>query len=123
METAFDGGSAEWEITRYAGVVHGFTGFNTDAYNLVADARSWESMKKFLMTIVPVASGDNSPTMAPTKLEEPADISNSPTMAPATPDEPAPSATTDEPAGEDAASGVVGMMTTLVACISALFFF
>jgi hypothetical protein len=97
METAFDGGSADWEITRYAGVNHGYTSFTSGAYDLVADARSWDSMLKFFLEELSVP-----------------DISNSPTMAPAT---------LEEPAGEDAASGVVGMMTALVACISALFFF
>jgi hypothetical protein len=111
METAFDGGSAEWEITRYAGVNHSYTAFNSDAYNLVADARSWDSMLEFFDTMAYVAVSDNSPTMAPATLEEP---TGAPTMAPATP---------EEPAGEDAASRVVGMMTALVACISALFFF
>jgi hypothetical protein len=118
METAFDGGSADWEITRYAGVNHGYTSFTSGAYDLVADARSWDSMLKFFLEELSVPDISNSPTMAPTTLEEPTggvpDISNSPTMAPAT---------LEEPAGEDAASGVVGMMTALVACISALFFF
>ena len=44
MEDAFNSGDAEWEITRYSGVVHGYTAFASSAYNLVADARSWESM-------------------------------------------------------------------------------
>lgn len=44
MEDAFDSGNALWEITRYSGVGHGFTVFGGGAYNLVADARSWESM-------------------------------------------------------------------------------
>lgn len=42
MEEAFNIGNADWEITRYAGVQHGFTELG-DAYNVVADARSWES--------------------------------------------------------------------------------
>jgi hypothetical protein len=44
MEGAFNGGLADWEITRYSGVGHGYTAFSSGAYNLVADARSWESM-------------------------------------------------------------------------------
>lgn len=44
MEDAFNSGNAEWEITRYSGVDHGYTAFASGAYNLVADARSWESM-------------------------------------------------------------------------------
>jgi hypothetical protein len=98
METAFDGGNAEWEITRYAGARHGYTSFTSGAYNIVADARSWDSMLEFFQEKVSVP-----------------DITDSPTMAPTFPEEPAGDTT--------AASGVVGMMTALVACISALFFF
>jgi len=44
MEEAFDQGQADWEITRYAGILHGYTKWGSDAYDLFADARSWESM-------------------------------------------------------------------------------
>ncbi|KAL3922681.1 MAG: hypothetical protein SGILL_002078 [Bacillariaceae sp.] len=67
METAFDEGQAEWEITRYAGVLHGYTSWYSDAYNLVADARSWESMMtsfKELLTM-PMPSGLNETDTAP----------------------------------------------------------
>lgn len=54
MEDAFNSGNATWEITRYAGVNHGFTVFDGDAYNLVADARSWDSMLTTLQELVAI---------------------------------------------------------------------
>eukprot|EP00592_Proboscia_alata_P014804 CAMPEP_0194397656 /NCGR_PEP_ID=MMETSP0174-20130528/125665_1 /TAXON_ID=216777 /ORGANISM="Proboscia alata, Strain PI-D3" /LENGTH=971 /DNA_ID=CAMNT_0039193857 /DNA_START=24 /DNA_END=2940 /DNA_ORIENTATION=- len=44
LEMHFNEGNADWEITRYADVVHGFTSWTSGGYNLLADARSWESM-------------------------------------------------------------------------------
>lgn len=44
MEMAFAEGNAEWEITRYSGIEHGYTSWYSSAYDLEADARSWESM-------------------------------------------------------------------------------
>lgn len=44
LEGALNGASASWEISRYSGVFHGFTAWNSNAYNLNADVRSWESM-------------------------------------------------------------------------------
>lgn len=67
METTFEEGGAGWEITRYAGVLHGFTNFESaDAYNLVADARSWESMRSAFAELMAVpqkadAGNDTSP--------------------------------------------------------------
>merc|ERR1712003_427492 len=37
------GGNATWEITRYAFVEHVFSDWESNAYNMNADARSWES--------------------------------------------------------------------------------
>mmetsp|Transcript_9636 Transcript_9636/g.21405 ORF Transcript_9636/g.21405 Transcript_9636/m.21405 type:complete len:570 (-) Transcript_9636:180-1889(-) len=54
MEGAFDQGQAMWEITRYAGVNHGFTKFDSYAYDIVADSRSWNSMLNYFHTIIPV---------------------------------------------------------------------
>jgi hypothetical protein len=40
-----DAVNANWEVTRYSGVVHGFTAWEYgDAYSLRADTRSWDSM-------------------------------------------------------------------------------
>jgi len=44
LEMHFNDGDAQWEITRYANVVHGFTSWESSGYDLLADARSWESM-------------------------------------------------------------------------------
>jgi hypothetical protein len=44
LESAFNDANATWEISRYSGVQHGFTIWDGSAYNLNADARSWESM-------------------------------------------------------------------------------
>ena len=44
LEMSLDDAMADWEVTRYSEVDHGFTDWNGSAYNLRADARSWESM-------------------------------------------------------------------------------
>jgi hypothetical protein len=44
LESALNDANATWEISRYSGVVHGYTVWGSGAYNLNADARSWESM-------------------------------------------------------------------------------
>jgi hypothetical protein len=44
LESALNDANATWEISRYSGVVHGYTVWESGAYNLNADARSWESM-------------------------------------------------------------------------------
>lgn len=41
LETALDAGDAEWEISRWSGVDHGFTSWTAGAYNVRADIRSW----------------------------------------------------------------------------------
>ena len=65
MEIAFNGGNADWEITRYAGVDHGFTAFDSPAYNLVADVRSWESMLTTFEKLIAVPM-EVEPTPPPT---------------------------------------------------------
>jgi len=47
-------GNAEWEITRYSGVEHGFTAWGGGGYSLTADYRSWESMLTAFEEILPV---------------------------------------------------------------------
>jgi len=45
LEESLDSIDVDWEITRYSGVVHGFTKWDSeDAYSLTADVRSWDSM-------------------------------------------------------------------------------
>lgn len=73
MEDAFNSGNATWEITRYSGVNHGFTVFDSDVYNLVADARSWDSMLSVLQELMAVPQmvvdtdgGSSAPGPSPT---------------------------------------------------------
>jgi len=40
--------NSTWQITRYSGVVHGFTKFNSSAYDEWVDDRSWKEMTSFL---------------------------------------------------------------------------
>jgi Dienelactone hydrolase family len=55
FEAALNAGNAIWEITRYSGVVHGFTKWDAaDAYSLKADVRSWESMMTTFEQLLPV---------------------------------------------------------------------
>merc|ERR1712157_376597 len=46
LENVLNNGDANWEITSYSNVGHGFTNWDSSAYNVVADTRSWESMKE-----------------------------------------------------------------------------
>ena len=61
LEDSLNMGNADWEITRYSGVFHGFTDFDGDAYNLNADIRSWTAMlsaMEMLMASPMPATGD-----------------------------------------------------------------
>jgi len=44
LENSLNSGNAQWEITGYSGVGHGFTKWDSFSYDLNADVRSWESM-------------------------------------------------------------------------------
>jgi dienelactone hydrolase len=48
LEASLNEGNAEWEITRYSGVQHGYTVWGGGAYSLVADARSMESAETLI---------------------------------------------------------------------------
>lgn len=54
MEAAFNERNADWEISRYAMVDHGYTDWTSPAYNLRADVRSWESMMSVFASVMPV---------------------------------------------------------------------
>jgi dienelactone hydrolase len=54
MEAALNERNADWEITRYAKVGHGYTSWTAEAYNLMADARSWDSMMSVFANVMPV---------------------------------------------------------------------
>ena len=68
LEAALNEGNATWETTRYAGVEHGFTVWGNDGYSLVADYRSWQSMKHAFEERMPVptkiGSGQNTTSAA-----------------------------------------------------------
>ena len=71
LEEALDGIDADWEITRYSGVVHGFTKWDSEnAYSLMADVRSWDSM---LSAFEELLDG-------PTSVGEQSDASLAPSM-------------------------------------------
>jgi len=48
LEASLKSANATWQITRYANILHGFTNFNDERYNMWADERSWSEMKSFL---------------------------------------------------------------------------
>merc|ERR1712176_1402743 len=48
LEGRLKDANATWQITRYSGVVHGFTKFDSDAYDEWVDMRSWMEMSTFL---------------------------------------------------------------------------
>ena len=56
LEMSLDNATADWEVTRYANVDHGFTKWDASAYTLLSDARSWDSMmlafEEFLPMVV-----------------------------------------------------------------------
>jgi len=58
--------AAGWEITRYAGVNHGFTNWGGLGYNLRADARSWDEM----MSIFEDMKQSPDPTSTPSIFED-----------------------------------------------------
>ena len=60
IEEIFNAGKADWEITRFAGLGHGFSDPDGGAYSLVGDARSWESMMTVFeeLMLVPVKKAD-----------------------------------------------------------------
>jgi hypothetical protein len=95
MENYFNEGLAEWGITRYAGVGHGFTEWGGDAYNVLADVRSWESMWSVLTKrmAVPMMEGDMGETP-----DMPSSPDTAPSIAPAAPESPAMSPVAASPA-------------------------
>eukprot|EP00978_Attheya_sp_CCMP212_P029909 scaffold108107_cov58-Attheya_sp.AAC.1 len=52
IEAAFNEAGRTWEITRFSDVIHGFTVFNTSAYDERADTRGWDSMKLFFSEVL-----------------------------------------------------------------------
>lgn len=125
METAFNQGDADWEITRYAGVKHGYTSFESSAYDLVADARSWDSFLKYLTptektgTMKPPAE---EPKPGDTMDPDTADPLPTGTMDPTTV-EPRPNATEAPGAvSDESSSSIVSVAVVATASVLLCFF-
>jgi hypothetical protein len=74
LEAALNSGNANWEITRYSGVDHGFTDWQSDAYSVSADVRSWEAMMTAMkeLGLAPQLSSDGTsdqPSVVPGGIE------------------------------------------------------
>lgn len=52
LEMSLDAAKADWEISRYSGVDHGFTAWSSGAYDPLADSRSWDAMLSVFDMIV-----------------------------------------------------------------------
>ena len=53
LEQELNANQADWEISRYSGVFHGFTEWESDRYNLNADVRSWSAMMSAMAEFMP----------------------------------------------------------------------
>lgn len=77
VEMLLNDGTAEWEISRWSGVDHGFTEWESNAYNLNADYRSWSAflsaMEEKMAAPVLVGDGEGeTPETSPNGEEAPA---------------------------------------------------
>jgi len=59
LEMHLDSANATWEITRYSNAQHGFTEWGADAYQKMADSRSWWSMMSLFDSIIATTSTTN----------------------------------------------------------------
>ena len=66
LEMSLDNATADWEVTRYANVDHGFTKWGSDAYTLLSDARSWESMMLAFEEYLPLVGASAAMTSSAT---------------------------------------------------------
>jgi len=57
LEMTLNAAAATWEITRYSNVNHGFTDWAGDAYNELADWRSWDAMLNVFDMILSESGG------------------------------------------------------------------
>ena len=142
IETTMESGNADWEITRYASLGHGYTVPSSPVYNLVGDARSWTSMlASFAENLVVPQQAGSTPApvdaMPPTpSTPAPVDAMPTDSMTPApTPPTPstepsvgapptmdgteAPTETTTEEATDDSSSS--GVATFMAVIVSATF--
>mmetsp|Transcript_15271 Transcript_15271/g.17164 ORF Transcript_15271/g.17164 Transcript_15271/m.17164 type:complete len:191 (-) Transcript_15271:7-579(-) len=62
LEMHLDSANATWEITRYSNAQHGFTEWGADAYQKMADSRSWWSMMSLFDSIIATTSTTNGTT-------------------------------------------------------------
>jgi dienelactone hydrolase len=65
LEISLDNATANWEVTRYAQVEHGFTAWGGQGYNLMADARSWASMMLAFDELLPASCTGSNSTNSP----------------------------------------------------------
>jgi hypothetical protein len=65
LEDSLNEANATWEITRYANVDHAFTVWNGTGYNLLADARSFESMMSLIVAAMPPLLVSSNASKAP----------------------------------------------------------
>jgi hypothetical protein len=71
LEEALDEANADWEITRYSGIVHGFTVWDSPEYSIRADYLSWESMLTAFSKLLKVPERGDSGTKAPIRGPKP----------------------------------------------------
>jgi hypothetical protein len=83
LEAALNAGNAIWEITRYSGVVHGFTKWDSvEAYSLKADYRSWESMLTAFQELMPIPVAIIPPSDSPSSVPSTTPAPSGPTVLP-----------------------------------------
>merc|ERR1712146_717786 len=51
LEMHLDAHQAKWEISRYSNAEHGFTKWGSEAYQEMADSRSWDAMMSLFKTL------------------------------------------------------------------------
>jgi hypothetical protein len=124
MEAAFESGDADWEITRYAGLGHGYTAPGSPDYSITGDVRSWESMltafedvmaipQKVAATPSPEASTSDVPSSAPVGVET--SESTIPSPAPVGVETSEPTIPSPAPVGEETSEPT--MIDSGVSCI------
>jgi hypothetical protein len=82
LEAGLNTAKAEWEITRYSFVRHGFTSWTSDAYSPTADYRSWQSMLTVMAELMPLSTSvvtnvtkTDAPAMVPALMPTMANVS------------------------------------------------
>merc|ERR1711933_642175 len=81
LETELNNAKAEWEITRYSNVLHGFTHWGVPAYNARADWRSWDSMSSLLSEVLVSNKMDDSMKVGDEDKDTMMEVEDKETMA------------------------------------------